>query len=517
MRAKMVSEAQRRWLRLEASPLDSTTPWLQLGFAWTTFVTTAGVYQVPATLLGGHCDNATVPCSISDELGLGPALQGWLPASFLLCKGILALPAGLALHRFGARFCIAVGIVMLAASTTLFAFASSFEMLILLYLAFGVSYSLAGLTPLVIFTNGWFGRSKKALSIGLLVTGFSAAGVLWPSLVASVAEAHGWRVAATLLPAAATCLALPVAICLLQDGSSAAKEADEAAARAPAMAAMDDAPTPTVELASSSTTTARADEAAGRQQRRARALSFASSAWPEWASDPVVWHLAAMSFEVLYIVNAVQHLLVLFLCSEEVGFSLSAAGRYTWTEPGTQCLERPAAASPRCSSHAVPCALCRYSSLIFALSLVGKVAFGATEVWLWRLPRQRRAVAMLGCALLPVGSALTLQPAPGGLLNLQAASTHLQLACFSVCFGLGYGCSFTLVQSRAAALYGQIDGFPKLQSSLAVAQYLGSFCGVLVTAQLRQATGSFVRGWAILVLLGLLVCVHCWRVCAPRR
>jgi len=485
MRAKMVSEAQRRWLRLEASPLDSTTPWLQLGFAWTTFVTTAGVYQVPATLLGGHCDNATVPCSISDELGLGPALQGWLPASFLLCKGILALPAGLALHRFGARFCIAVGIVMLAASTTLFAFASSFEMLILLYLAFGVSYSLAGLTPLVIFTNGWFGRSKKALSIGLLVTGFSAAGVLWPSLVASVAEAHGWRVAATLLPAAATCLALPVAICLLQDGSSAAKEADEAAARAPAMAAMDDAPTPTVELASSSTTTARADEAAGRQQRRARALSFASSAWPEWASDPVVWHLAAMSFEVLYIVNAVQHLLVLFLCSEEVGFSLSAAGRY--------------------------------SSLIFALSLVGKVAFGATEVWLWRLPRQRRAVAMLGCALLPVGSALTLQPAPGGLLNLQAASTHLQLACFSVCFGLGYGCSFTLVQSRAAALYGQIDGFPKLQSSLAVAQYLGSFCGVLVTAQLRQATGSFVRGWAILVLLGLLVCVHCWRVCAPRR
>jgi len=454
MRAKMVSEAQRRWLRLEASPLDSTTPWLQLGFAWTTFVTTAGVYQVPATLLGGHCDNATVPCSISDELGLGPALQGWLPASFLLCKGILALPAGLALHRFGARFCIAVGIVMLAASTTLFAFASSFEMLILLYLAFGVSYSLAGLTPLVIFTNGWFGRSKKALSIGLLVTGFSAAGVLWPSLVASVAEAHGWRVAATLLPA-------------------------------PAMAAMDDAPTPTVELASSSTTTARADEAAGRQQRRARALSFASSAWPEWASDPVVWHLAAMSFEVLYIVNAVQHLLVLFLCSEEVGFSLSAAGRY--------------------------------SSLIFALSLVGKVAFGATEVWLWRLPRQRRAVAMLGCALLPVGSALTLQPAPGGLLNLQAASTHLQLACFSVCFGLGYGCSFTLVQSRAAALYGQIDGFPKLQSSLAVAQYLGSFCGVLVTAQLRQATGSFVRGWAILVLLGLLVCVHCWRVCAPRR
>ena len=127
-----------------------------------------------------------------------------------------------------------------------------------------------------------------------------------------------------------------------------------------------------------------------------------------------MWHLAGMSLWVCYIINAVVHLLVLWLC-EEARLSLTAAGLY--------------------------------SSLTFATSLVGKVGFGAA---LDRPDRHRHALA--SCALLTAGSALMSSPvrdASGGLA-LQAPSTHPQLVAFAVCFGLGYGGSFTLVQSRAA-------------------------------------------------------------------
>ena len=42
-------------------------PWRQLAAAWLTFVVSAGVYHMPATLLGGVCPNSTQPCSLAEE------------------------------------------------------------------------------------------------------------------------------------------------------------------------------------------------------------------------------------------------------------------------------------------------------------------------------------------------------------------------------------------------------------------------------------------------------------------
>ena len=248
-----------------------------------------------------------------------------------------------------------------------------------------------------------------------------------------------------------------------------------------------------------------------------------------------------MNALTLYMVNAVQHLLVAFLCSPEVGLSLTAAGLY--------------------------------SSLVFAASLVGKVVFG------FALDRpRRRSYALCGCAMLAVGSGLTLRPSwssavgsgggtggsLAGGLRLAAAGSHLQLSLFALTFGLGYGGTFTLVLSRAAQLYGGESDFAKLQSCLAAAQCepthsdvppprsfrasfashprlfapasalpsymlgsvrvhrtsewavppdVGSFLGVTLTAQLRDPeTGSFVLPFALLPQVGLLNFFHCTRV-----
>ena len=158
-----------------------------------------------------------------------------------------------------------------------------------------------------------------------------------------------------------------------------------------------------------------------------------------------------------------------------------------------------------------------YTSLVFALSVAGKVVGG---VALDRPPRQRRMAALAGCVLLAIGGGLLVRPlasSDGGPLRLGPAQGHAQLVCFALTFGVGYGVAFTLVQSRAAQLYGHRGDFPRLQSALAVSQYLGSFVGVLLTSQLRDAQGGFVRPFALFAPIGLLNCLLCVSVFAGDR
>ena len=90
------------WLQLDADPLPLRTgvgpEWGQLLVVWSIFFITAGVYQLPATLLGARCNSSAAPCSIAQEFDVSDTQVAWLPATFLLCKGLLALPAGVALQ-----------------------------------------------------------------------------------------------------------------------------------------------------------------------------------------------------------------------------------------------------------------------------------------------------------------------------------------------------------------------------------------------------------------------------------
>ena len=99
---------------------------------------------------------------------------------------------------------------------------------------------------------------------------------------------------------------------------------------------------------------------------------------------------------------------------------------------------------------------------------------------------------------------------------LTPAHTHLHLVAFAGVYGLGYGASFTLVQSKAARLFGRRHGFSRLQSFLVVSQYVGSFSGVAITARLREVFGSYLRAFAIFPVLGLVMTAHCVAVRRPR-
>ena len=463
---------------LPASTNRQRNQWFQLFGAWLTFVVSAGVYHVPATLLGGVCPNATQPCSLTEAFPEAGNIS-WLPSLFLLVKGLLALPAGAAMRRYGVRACIVFGTGLLILGTAVFASAPAFFVLPIAYILFAIAYCLSGLAPLVCFANEWFNVGKKATAIGLMLTGFAVGGVLWPAIVAAVAEANGWRTAASLLPLSALLIALPTAICVLRDGPY-------GGGRGGGSATIEG-----VELnENSSSSGGSSSDLVHVHGSRAQTPPPAAGSWwssciilrdASWASDPAMYHLLGMNILCLYIVNATQHLLVMYLCTE-VKLSLSTAGLY--------------------------------ASLVFGVNFCGKVLSGIALD-----SKHQRLVALVGCLLLAIGGALLIRPTwnTDGGIGLAPASGHLQLVLFAVTFGLGYGCTFTLIQSRAAQLYGMRPDFPSLQSCLAVGQYIGSFVGVLLTSQLRELGGSFVGPFALLPILGLVNTVLCFRVFRPSR
>ncbi|KAL1529313.1 hypothetical protein AB1Y20_000267 [Prymnesium parvum] len=472
--------------------------WQQLLAAWLTFVVTASVYHVPATLLGGTCPNSTQPCSISEEFpSSNIAVLGWLPSMFLLIKGVLALPAGLLMERIGVRACMITGGLLLLLATTLYASAFSFVMLLASYVLFGCAYCLSGLIPLLVLINEWFQVNRKASAIGLMLTGYAVSGMLWPVVAASIAERHGWRAAASLVPCAVLFIALPLMCFVVRDGPYGAGATGchrGRQARLPPSNGFelqgDTVPVLTIGRGAMPYKDAPSCRTASTTAESPCDSPYSTHAAAEWVWDPTVWSLLGMCVLTLYIVNGTQHMLVTFL-STEAGLTLSEAGAY--------------------------------SSLTFLFSFAGKALSGFALD-----SSHKRLFATCSSALLPIGGALLLRPVwhletaagdahDGARFSIHPAHNPFQLACFVIVYGTGYGATFTLVQSRAAQLYGSRHNFATLQSALAVGQYGGSFLGTLITSQLRNALGSFVVPFLLFPLLGLINCLLCIRVFHQRR
>ena len=303
----------------------------QLAAVWLTFVISSGVYHLPATLLAGSCPNVSHPCSLAEEFPAESSTAlGWLPATFLLVKCFLALPAGEALRHFGERACILTGTVLLVLSTGLFGTVSAFWMLPIVYALMGVSFCLSGLTPVVCFTNTWFDEGK-ATTIGLVVTGFAVAGMLWPAVGAAVAEKYGWRVAAALLPGAALIFALPISACVLRNGPHGSHGQERPRGEGcsphsqdcrphgqrPSMRTHEHDSPVAIEMIHADRRDARTSDSSGRAVGSPRPAKSDAGALglsalvhtlrhASWARDTAMWRLLGMTMLTLAIVNGTQ-------------------------------------------------------------------------------------------------------------------------------------------------------------------------------------------------------------------
>ena len=140
----------------------------QLAKSWLFFLITAGAtYSAPPLLFP----------LVKAEFGLSASQVALLPTVFLVAKGVFALPAGEAMHRYGAARCIRWGALLLAVVTAAYPCATSAWVLVLLHVGFGAAYCFCGLAALVVHCSSCFPEHRKGVAIGTLITAFSASGV----------------------------------------------------------------------------------------------------------------------------------------------------------------------------------------------------------------------------------------------------------------------------------------------------------------------------------------------------
>lgn len=106
-------------------------------------------------------------------------------------SGILGPVQGWAIDRFGPRSMMRIGMVLFGAG---FIYLSRIDSLLTFYIAFGLmalGSSLGGFMPLATTVTNWFAR-KRAMSLGIMMTGMSVGALTVPIVVWSLSE-FGWR------------------------------------------------------------------------------------------------------------------------------------------------------------------------------------------------------------------------------------------------------------------------------------------------------------------------------------
>lgn len=151
-----------------------------------------------------------------DEFGWTTA-QVTLPATiFYIFGAISSPPAGVLFDRFSPRKIMLFGIIGLIAS--LFAFAAVRELwqLVAVFLVFGLSLSLCGLTASMVVLTKWF-DGKRGRATGLLLLASSFGGSLFPLIMGRGMENYGWRGGITMVAIVGVLMVIPALWFLIVD------------------------------------------------------------------------------------------------------------------------------------------------------------------------------------------------------------------------------------------------------------------------------------------------------------
>jgi len=171
--------------------------------------------------------NALISEALVAEFALSPGNLGFLTATYFLAFGLIQLPLGAWLDRFGPRRIQAILLSIAAAGAVLFAFADGFITLAIGrgLIGLGVAGALmAGLKAIVL----WFPADRIALANGWFIM-LGALGAVTATAPAEIVLAHvGWRGVFAVLAAvtAASALLILLVVPERQQGSDAGEPTD---------------------------------------------------------------------------------------------------------------------------------------------------------------------------------------------------------------------------------------------------------------------------------------------------
>jgi MFS family permease len=129
-------------------------------------------------------------------------------------SGMIAPGQGWMIDRFGSRFVMRVGVLMLGVGFILLSQVNSLWLFYAIVLMIGLGVNLAGFITLNTAVANWFIR-KRALALGISSTGIGIGGLLAPLITWSLVN-HGWRPTAFWTGIAVMLIAFPLSNLLRQ-------------------------------------------------------------------------------------------------------------------------------------------------------------------------------------------------------------------------------------------------------------------------------------------------------------
>ncbi len=308
----------------------------------------------------------------------------------LMLAGLLAPLGGALIDRFGVRRLMRVGILMLAASVTLYPFVGAIWHLYILHALFAVALILCGLLINVVLLSNWF-VARRGTVIGLLVAGSSLAGAILPNVVAPIIAHpdYGWRWGYGVIAGLVWLVAVPLTFLVIKEHPrEVGQHADGRVPSENPSAMMSDGP-----------------------------IVLPGVMFRDALKTSVLWFLALGSAFIWFAILAVQNQLVIYL-KRDLGLSQELAAFYL--------------------------------SLIFMFSIAGKFGFGYLSDQFTKRSIMILTTALLfvGSLLL-----LKFDPDAGGF-PLGLVTGRAQLITFAVLFGLGYGGTFSMIQLMVPECFG---------------------------------------------------------------
>lgn len=129
---------------------------------------------------------------IAADVGSARSVPALASALTWLGAGLGGIPLGRIADRFGARWTVILGAVMIGAGLMLSTGGEIWQ----LYVGHGVLMGLLGNAginaPLYVYVSRWFDR-RRGTALALISSGMYVAGAIWPSVFERFIAAYGWR------------------------------------------------------------------------------------------------------------------------------------------------------------------------------------------------------------------------------------------------------------------------------------------------------------------------------------
>ncbi len=154
--------------------------------------------------------------ALTSERGFAVASASFATTIFFLASGIAGLGVAVLIERFDARFSIAAGVLVAAASLALVGRVREIWQLYLLFALFGCGFAGANMVTGTTLVTRWFAR-RRPLALAVAATGLSVGGIVITPIAAGFIDRLGLERSTPWLAVALILGVIPLTLFMLRD------------------------------------------------------------------------------------------------------------------------------------------------------------------------------------------------------------------------------------------------------------------------------------------------------------